>query len=255
MSVPSVPFWWSAANAEYRANGWCSNGLAIAGHPAPRWLSEVAGTTYVEYFRMPDGQHGSINAASYVPFAPGHVYHITIPGSALYIGDNISTPAFICNYGAASITLVVEGGARIWGRGGNGGGVTAPGSNAIVQPTDGGPGMYLSGNVNLQNSGSISGGGGGGSTANSGSPSANQVAGGGGAPYGSAGQWRDRWKGSRGAQNAGLTNGGSGEAADAPKFGGGIGGGVGGVATEAGHSNDAGYRSRRGNPGPAVVRV
>lgn len=43
MAVPNLPFWLSAANAEFSANGWGSNILSKAGVAVPGWCSQLAG--------------------------------------------------------------------------------------------------------------------------------------------------------------------------------------------------------------------
>lgn len=41
--VPNAPFWISAANTEFQANGWASNIMGKAGVAVPGWCSQLAG--------------------------------------------------------------------------------------------------------------------------------------------------------------------------------------------------------------------
>lgn len=43
MAVPNAPFWLSAANTEFKGNGWGSDIRTKARLPAAGWLSELAG--------------------------------------------------------------------------------------------------------------------------------------------------------------------------------------------------------------------
>ena len=50
MAVPNLPFWLSAANTEFSANGWGSNILSKAGLGMTGLLGQLAGMASINYW-------------------------------------------------------------------------------------------------------------------------------------------------------------------------------------------------------------
>lgn len=58
---------------------------------------------------------------SYITISAGNKYVITVPSNATYRSTSTGTPALRCANNNGSITLVVQAGATIYGKGGTGG--------------------------------------------------------------------------------------------------------------------------------------
>lgn len=190
MAVGGIPFWLSTAKGEYGGNNSVVSTLASARMPAPRWVSSFAGTSNVITKTAPGGTRGTINLVAELGLQAGQPYTIIIPGNAVYVANSTGEPAVYCEI-AAPITLIVQAGALIFGRGGNGGNGGAGGKHngAGGGGAGGGPAMRLSrGHVNLVNQGAdIRGGGGGGGGGGASSRVVGGGCGGGGRPYGAHG--------------------------------------------------------------------
>lgn len=249
MAVPNLPFWLSAAHAEFGSNRWASHVLSLAGVPAPRHCSALAGRSSTITVNLPGGALNDVNVLSYVSGTAGKAIVVNVPGNAQYRSTTTGGPALRCVIpDARSVTLVVAAGATIWGKGGNGGnGVTGgaggPGGN-------GGPGLYISGNVALSNAGSILGGGGGGGAGGGGTLFGAKVPGGGGGGGCSTGAGGT---GSATGGSASTTAPGAGVEGSAGRGGNGGAAGQPGGAGAQGNNGAAGGAG--GAAGPAVVTV
>lgn len=249
MAVPNLPFWLSAANTEFGGNGWASNILSKAGIPAPRNCSALAGMSATITVSLPGGALNDVNVLSYVSGTSGKTIIVNVPANAVYRSTTTGGPALRCVIAdAKAVTLNIAAGATVWGKGGNGGNGVL---NAAGNPGGaGGPGLYVSSNVTLRNSGSVLGGGGGGGAGGSGTVYGAAVpgcGGGGGCSTGAGGT------GSTAGKAASTTGAGAGGS------GGGGAGGNGGAAGKPGSAGSAGNNNRPGGAGgaagPAVVTV
>lgn len=254
MAVPNLPFWLSAAHAEFGSNRWASHVLSLAGVPAPRHCSDLAGKSAAIVVNLPGGALNDVNVLSYVSGTSGKNLIINVPADAAYRSTTTSGPALRCVIpDAKSVTLNIASGATVWGKGGNGGGTSKNGSGGAGG--NGGPGLYISGNVSLANSGSVLGGGGGGGGGGSGSVYGTAVAGGGGGGGCSTGAGG---AGNPNGGNASTTSPGVGQAPQGVKWGK---GGDGGAAGQPGQAGSAGSNAiyspggAGGAAGPAVVTV
>lgn len=246
MAVPNLPFWLSAAHTEFNSNRWASNILSLAGVPAPRNCSALAGLSSTITVNLPGGAQNNVTVLSYVSGTAGKAIVVNVPGNAQYRSTTTGGPALCCVIpDARSVTLVVAAGATIWGKGGNGGNGAAfvsgnPGGA-------GGPGLYVSSNVTLHNSGSVLGGGGGGG-AGGGTGSKPGAGGGGGCSTGAGGSGIV-------AGNAASTTGpGSGGSGVSERVGSGGAGGAAGKPGAAGGTFGY-YGGAGGAAGPAVVTI
>ena len=242
MAVPNLPFWLSAAHTEFNNNRWASNILSLAGVPAPRNCSALAGRSSTITVNLPGGAQNNVDVLSHVSGTAGKTIVVNVPANAVYRSTTTGGPALRCVIAdAKSVTLNIASGATVWGKGGNGGnGTLYVGNPGGV----GGPGLYVSSNVTLHNSGSVLGGGGGGGAGG----------GGGGKPGAGGGGGCSTGAGGSGvvAGKAASTTG--------PGSGGGLTVGAGGAGGAAGKPGAAGtsygYNGGAGGAaGPAVVTI
>ena len=125
MAVPNVPFYLSQANTEFQANGWASHVLSLAGVPAPRHCSALAGQSPTITVNLPGGALNDVNVLSYVSGTSGKNLIINVPADAAYRSTTTGGPALRCVIpDAKSVSLRIAAGATVWGKGGNGGGTT-----------------------------------------------------------------------------------------------------------------------------------
>lgn len=195
MALHNVPFWMSEAKTEFRAtDGSAVTMLAHAYLPAPRWVSALGGQANVIKIRLPGGMQGTIDIPSKYITDTTEIYEFTVPESAYYIADSVGVGAIQC-ITPANCTIIVENGARVYGRGGNG----AESGFTAARGGDGGPAIKKSSHISyVNNGGQVLGGGGGGGQGqsaykggtnfgNHNYPIVDGGAGGGGVPYGQHG--------------------------------------------------------------------
>lgn len=249
MAVPNLPFWLSAAHTEFNSNRWASNILSLAGVPAPRNCSALAGRSSTITVNLPGGAQNNVDVLSHVSGTAGKTIVVNVPANAVYRSTTTGGPALRCVIAdAKSVTLNIASGATVWGKGGNGGNGAV---NANGNPGgDGGPGLYVSSNVTLHNSGSVLGGGGGGGAGGGGTVYGASVAGCGGGGGCSTGAGGSGAVAGNAASTTGPGSGGSGAGGT---------GGAGGAAGKPGAAGGAGNNGRQGGAGgaagPAVVTV
>lgn len=253
MAVPNLPFWLSVAHAEFGSNRWASHVLSLAGVPAPRNCSALAGKSAVIVVNLPGGALNDVNVLSYVSGTAGKTIVVNVPANAAYRSTTTGGPALRCVIpDAKSVTLNIASGATVWGKGGNGGNSVV---NAKGSPGgNGGPGLYISGNVSLANSGSVLGGGGGGGGGGAGGVYGTAIAGGGGGGGCSTGAGG---RGTANGGNASTTSPGAGQAPQGVSWGkGGNGGAAGQPGQAGGNGSHTTYTGGAGGAaGPAVVTV
>ena len=133
MAVPNLPFWLSAANTEFSANGWGSNILSKAGLGTTGFLGQLAGKSAVIVVNLPGGALNDVNVLSYVSGTSGKNLIINVPANAAYRSTTTGGPALRCVIpDANSVTLNIASGTTVWGKGGNGGAAGQPGQAGSV---------------------------------------------------------------------------------------------------------------------------
>lgn len=176
MSVSATPGWIGSSAKAEAGNDWMSGAMRTLGVPVPGWMSQLAGKSKEVHYSI--GANHSYNKdtlINYLRSLGSTAVVVTITGDLVSYSSGVPCLEFPGDLPNSSITLVINGGVTVYGRGGNGGvkGGGGAGGNAINNG--------IGGRLKIFNHGAIAGGGGGG-----GGNSADGGMGGGGRPFGTA---------------------------------------------------------------------
>ncbi|HHY2867827.1 receptor-recognizing protein [Pseudocitrobacter faecalis] len=225
MPIVGVPGWIGSSAVSVTGQRWMSAARTAVRLSAAGAMSQLAGKSKeVNYSIGASNSYNKDTLINYLRSQGSTPVVVTITGNLVSSSSAAACLEFPSNLPNEYVHLIINSGAGVYGRGGNGG------TKGHPSGYNGGPGITNSMGTKLRvtNNGTIAGGGGGGGGVNLGSGQPYR-AGGGGAPYGTGGT------GSTGtASSATFTTGGAGHSTQGKS------GGRGGDIAKAGSQGDAG---------------
>lgn len=243
MSVSATPGWIGSSAKAEAGNGWMSGAMRTLGVPVPGWMSQLAGKSKeVQYSIGANHNYNKDTLINYLRSLGSTAVVVTITGDLVSHSSTVPCLEFPSNLPNSYITLIINPGVTVYGRGGNGGS-NSPGGAGGTAIQNG-----IGNRLRITNHGAIAGGGGGGGGGywDAGWGGVYLVGGGGGRPFGAAGKYSG--PGGDTAKAGTLTSPGTGSGPNANH--GGAGGNV-GAAGGACYGN-SGSRHGGGGAGAAV---
>lgn len=205
MAIVGVPGWIGESAVNETGQRWMDAAMKAVRVSVPGWMSSMAGKSVEKAYSI--GSNHSYNKDTLINWlksigtAPAVV---TITGDIVSSSSTIPCLDFPSSLTNEYVTLIINSGVTVYGRGGNGSGSSGGSGDALVRATAGGTAINngIGTRLRITNNGAIAGGGGGGGgwSINYNFTLAGVAGGGGGRPFGTGG------RGGRGnGGNASLT--------------------------------------------------
>lgn len=192
MAVVGIPGWIGTSAVTETGQRWMSAAMRAVRVSVPGWMGSMAGKSVEKAYSI--GSNHSYNKDTLINWlnsigtAPAVV---TITGDIVSSSSTIPCLDFPSSLTNEYVTLIINPGVTVYGRGGNGSGSSGGPGDALVRATAGGTAINngIGTRLRIINNGAIAGGGGGGGgwSINYNFTFAYVAAGGGGRPFGIGG--------------------------------------------------------------------
>lgn len=179
MAVVGVGGWIGSSAKAEAGNEWMSGAMRTLGVPVPGWMSQLAGKSKeAQYSIGANHNYNKDTLINYLRSLGSTAVVVTITGDLVSYSSGVPCLEFPSNLPNSYITLIINPGVTVYGRGGNGGS-NSPGGAGGTAIQNG-----IGNRLRITNRGAIAGGGGGGGGGNRGRLI---FGGGGGRPFGAGG--------------------------------------------------------------------
>ena len=179
MAVVGVGGWIGSSAKAETGKDWMSAAMGTLGVPVPGWMSQLAGKSKeVQYSIGANHNYNKDTLINYLRSIGSTAAVVTITGDLVSYSSAVACLEFPSDLQNSYITLIINSGVTVYGRGGNGGSNSAGSAGgAAIQ-------NGIGNRLRITNRGAIAGGGGGGGGGNRGRLI---FGGGGGRPFGAGG--------------------------------------------------------------------
>ena len=157
MAVVGVGGWIGSSAKAEAGNEWMSGAMRTLGVPVPGWMSQLAGKSKeVQYSIGANHNYNKDTLINYLRSIGTTAAVVTITGDLVSYSSAVACLEFPSDLQNSYITLIINSGVTVYGRGGNGGSNSAGSAGgAAIQ-------NGIGNRLRITNRGAIAGGGGGG---------------------------------------------------------------------------------------------
>ena len=157
MAVVGVGGWIGSSAKAETGKDWMSAAMGTLGVPVPGWMSQLAGKSKeVQYSIGANHNYNKDTLINYLRSIGSTAAVVTITGDLVSYSSAVACLEFPSDLQNSYITLIINSGVTVYGRGGNGGSNSAGSAGgAAIQ-------NGIGSRLRITNRGAIAGGGGGG---------------------------------------------------------------------------------------------